>query len=96
MVEAVGAKPVTTVDRRVAPVAPSVAVAPAPKPVPEETSGATASAIARDLAAQAPVNAERVARIRKAIAEGRYPIAPETVADRLIALKLEWSPHDPS
>lgn len=33
----------------------------------------------------APVDAERVAAIREAIKEGRYPILPARVADALIA-----------
>jgi hypothetical protein len=43
---------------------------------------------------QPPVDTERVARIRKAIQDGRFPIYPSTIADRLLALKLEWNPND--
>lgn len=35
-----------------------------------------------------PVDAERVATIRKAIEEGRYPIIPMKVADAMIAAGL--------
>ncbi len=100
MVDPIGAKPVTAADRRVAPVQTSVASAPAPvAPVPAAPATvATAAtvALARSLAAQPPVDTDRVARIRAAIANGTYPILPETVADRLIALKLDWNPHEPS
>lgn len=34
------------------------------------------------------VDADRVAEIRKAIAEDRYPLVPTTIADALIAAKL--------
>ncbi len=36
----------------------------------------------------APVNAERVARIRKALEDGTYPTVPTTVADAIIAAGL--------
>ena len=36
----------------------------------------------------APVDAERVATIRKAIEQGRYPIIPMKVADAMIAAGL--------
>lgn len=35
--------------------------------------------------AEAPVNAERVAEIKQAIAEGRFQINPERIADGLLA-----------
>ena len=34
---------------------------------------------------QGVFDAERVARVQKAIAEGNYPITPEVIADKLIA-----------
>lgn len=46
---------------------------------------------AKALSASAPVDVERVARIRRAVEEGRFPLSPATIADRLIALKFEWS-----
>ena len=45
------------------------------------------------MAASAPVDSDRVATIKKAIAEGRFSILPATIADRLIALKLQWNPN---
>ncbi len=39
-------------------------------------------------AQQPPVNAERVAEIRKAIDEGKYPVLPMRVADAIIAAGL--------
>ncbi|MDQ2878417.1 MAG: flagellar biosynthesis anti-sigma factor FlgM [Pseudomonadota bacterium] len=70
--------------------------APAPTPVARETDQAPVqvSNIAGELAASPPVDLERVARIKKAIANGTFPIYPATIADRLIALKYDWKPHD--
>ena len=41
-----------------------------------------------------PVDAARVAEIRKAIADGTFPILPATIADRMLALKLDWTSHE--
>ncbi len=91
MVEPIGSKPsIVAADRVVAPVAAPRA-APAIAARAEENAGASAL---RTLSSAPPVDAERVARIRKAIADGRFPLYPTTVADRLLALKLEWSPND--
>lgn len=100
MVDPIGAKPVAASDRRVAPVATSVASAApevtAVEPSAPATTAAATLGVARTLSQSAPVDVERVTRIRQAIARGTYPIVPETVADRLIALKLEWNPHEPA
>ncbi|MGE7205820.1 flagellar biosynthesis anti-sigma factor FlgM [Sphingomonas sp. NPDC019816] len=47
--------------------------------------------LARTLAAQPPVDQDRVAAIKKAIADGNFPILPATIADQMIALKLDWN-----
>lgn len=36
----------------------------------------------------APINAEKIAAIRSAIAEGRYPVNPKAIAEKMIALDL--------
>ncbi|QPQ55342.1 flagellar biosynthesis anti-sigma factor FlgM [Allosphingosinicella flava] len=41
-----------------------------------------------DLAAGPPVNAEKIAALKAAIAEGRYPVDPDKIAERMIALDL--------
>ena len=92
MVEAVGSL-AKLLGRTVQPTARTAAAAP----VARVASGAdevklTATAAAREAAAAPPVDVERVARIKQAIASGTYPIAPETIADRLLALKLDWKP----
>lgn len=95
MVEAVGIKTTSQAAR--------VSLAPAPVgatlSTPRVAAGAdearvTLPGVARSLAAGPPVDVERVARIKKAIADGKFPIYPATIADRLLALKLQWNPND--
>lgn len=63
-------------------------------PVGSERAAAVAnphSAVVRSRAfdpGQPPVDAERVAEIRKAIEQGTYPIVPARVADAMIAAGL--------
>jgi negative regulator of flagellin synthesis FlgM len=97
MVDPIGNKAGAVADRRIAPVAPAAPVAVA-QPVANEakTVESTAVQLSGTMAAEPPVDAERVARIRKAIEDGKFPIYPTTIADRLLALKLEWSPNDPA
>lgn len=92
MVEAIGSL-ARLVGRTVQPAAPAAAPA-AVQPAPAGTDEARVAAtqVARNLAASAPVDHERVAQIKQAIASGKYPIVAETVADRLMALKLDWRP----
>jgi negative regulator of flagellin synthesis FlgM len=52
------------------------------------------SGIARALAASPPVDSDRVGEIKKAIQNGSFPILPATIADRLLALRLNWDGHD--
>lgn len=70
--------------------------AEAPQPVKAEPRPAPASAtqLSSAMAAEAPVDADRVARIKKAIADGSFPTVPATIADRLLALKMEWNPNE--
>ena len=82
---------------RVASVRPASPVTAA-KPAANEARLVESSAaqLSTSMAAQAPVDAERVSKIRKAIQDGRFPLYPATIADRLLALKLEWNPNDPA
>jgi negative regulator of flagellin synthesis FlgM len=97
MVDPIGNKAGAVADRRIVPVAPAAPVAVA-KPVSNEvkTVESTAAELSSTMAARPPVDLERVSKIRKAIEDGKFPIYPTTIADRLLALKLEWSPNDPA
>lgn len=56
------------------------------------TDGAEKSApttiVAEILAPGAPIDVDRVSALRQAIAEGRYAIDPQAIADRMIAADL--------
>lgn len=101
MVDSVGAKPVTrdVGIARVAAASPIAAVQAAATPA-ATTQTATASpttalsGVAQTMSASAPVDTDRVAKIKKAIQDGKFPILPATIADRMIALKLQWNPNE--
>src|SRR5687768_4688278 len=97
MVDPIGIKGATATSLRPVSV-DAAAAAAAPKAVrgEEKSVETAASELSEAMAAEAPVDSERVARIRKAIEEGRFPILPSEIADRLIALKLQWDPNDPA
>jgi negative regulator of flagellin synthesis FlgM len=92
MVDPTGFKPVS-LTTRLTPVAPAAPVRAA-ESVTQAAPTTTAAALTQAAAANAPIDAERVARIKKAIADGKFPLVPSTVADRLLALKLQWNPND--
>lgn len=92
MVDPVGFKP-ASLTPRLTPVAAAAPVRQAEGATQAANSSAAAS-LTQSAAASAPVDAERVARIKKAIADGNFPLVPSTIADRLIALKLQWNPND--
>lgn len=92
MVEPLGVKPATTGDLRVTAAARVAQAAPtrvAPQaPEPAQTR------LAAQMAAKAPVDVERVRVIKDAVAQGRFPLSPATIADRLIAARYEWMYND--
>ncbi len=94
MVESIGTKAGAVTDRRTVPVEP-VGKAAAVRQVAQDAPAVQSAAaeIASDQAVRPPVDAERVARIRKAIQEKRFPLYPADIADRLLAYKLEWKPN---
>ena len=53
-----------------------------------------ASELTSSMASKPPIDAERVAKIKKAIEDGNFPLVPSTIADRLLALKMQWNPND--
>lgn len=92
MVDPVGFKP-ASLSPRLTPVAPAAPVRQA-EATTQAAQTSTAQALTQTAAASAPVDADRVARIKKAIADGKFPLVPSTIADRLLALKLQWNPND--
>jgi negative regulator of flagellin synthesis FlgM len=99
MVDPIGLKGSTPADRIVAPVTVVAAVAKtvpvAAEPHPQETQTTTsAGQLASELASKPPIDMDRVTRIKKAIADGTFPILPATIADQLLALKMNWVPND--
>jgi len=52
------------------------------------SSAASASPAARMAAQGAPVDMDRVAAIKAAIASGNYPVDPAAIADRMLGLDL--------
>ncbi|GAA0725936.1 flagellar biosynthesis anti-sigma factor FlgM [Sphingomonas japonica] len=98
MVDPIGFKPSTPVDRRsvarVSSAAGGNAAAASTDAQAQATSSDSIAASARLLSAAPPVDTERVAEIRRAIADGRFPIMPATIADRMLALKLNWRPNE--
>lgn len=59
------------------------------RPVRSDRAEADAQALSLATAGDsAPVDAERVAQIRKAIEEDRYPVVPARIADAMIAAGL--------
>jgi len=93
VVDPIGAKPASPLGGRVAPVA---AGAPAAQVVAVAQGGDTAhetasiAEAARRAAQAAPVDHERVAVLRAAIANGNYRPAPQTIADKMIGAMQEW------
>ena len=94
MVDPIGPKGSTPSDLRVAPVTP---VAAAPKVAPVATAEpqlSPATQLASQLATQPPVDTDRVARIKRAIADGTFPILPATIADQILAMRYNWMSDD--
>lgn len=70
--------------------------APAAKVAPVKSDAAEQAALnpAAELASSGPpIDAEKIAAIRAAIAEGRYPIDPRAIAEKMIDLDLPAAPR---
>lgn len=75
----------------------AVSVADKATPIQSATEPTVSKAISTQatvalMAATPPVDKERVAIIRAAIQQGRFPITPATIADRIIAFAEGWRP----
>jgi negative regulator of flagellin synthesis FlgM len=62
--------------------------AAAAAPVGDARIGPSGGALAELLGEGAPVDTNKVAQIRAAIAEGRYSVDPDRIAERMIAADL--------
>lgn len=99
MVDPMGTNGVAS-DRAVARVLAAAATTPPPTPTTPARQASTAAdvaslgGVAAALAARPPVDADRVAQIKKAVANGTFPILPATIADRLLAVRYEWMTDD--
>lgn len=69
-------------------VVPLQAVRAAQPAVVAETGAREAT---KAMAFRPPVNLERVHEIKREIQAGRYPLAPSTIADRMIEAQLRWA-----
>lgn len=97
MIDPIGVKPGTVQDRPVALGRETNVVALGPVRSVEAAAIAETEvrAAAREMAAKPPVDADRVQQIKRALEEGRFPITPSLIADRLIAAQLSWAErHD--
>ena len=94
MIDSIGPKAVATQDRLVVPVAaPAQTANAAARPSEAASRQLELSALAFDFGKPSPVDEKRVEEVKRAVRNGTYPITPETIADRLLALKLFWSPE---
>lgn len=98
MVESIGPKPVKA-DlgvTRVAAAMPAQPVRASNSPVsagfgPNAGNVKQAGSLAQTLSAAPPVDLDRVGRVKQAIADGTYPIEPGTIADSMIAIRLQFA-----
>lgn len=69
----------------------------APTKVSSEAASDTAPSVstpaARMAAQGAPIDMERIARVKQAIASGNYPVDPEKIAEKMLDLDLPAAKH---
>lgn len=97
MIDPIGNKPSIVPERRVVlqdASTPVTRIAAPAKAAPDSVAETSARVAAQSMASSAPVDRERVQQIKQAIAEGRFPITPAKIADRLIAAQLSWAALD--
>ncbi|MBU0554638.1 MAG: flagellar biosynthesis anti-sigma factor FlgM [Alphaproteobacteria bacterium] len=57
-------------------------------PAPAKAAEKAATPAARMAAQGAPVDLERISRVKQAISSGQYPVDPDKIAERMIDLDL--------
>lgn len=87
MIDGVGNKGVGRLDLQRGQVTRSQATSKSDDALGQEGIAARGNLLA-DLASGPPIDAEKIAALRAAIAEGRYPVDPDKIAERMIALDL--------
>jgi negative regulator of flagellin synthesis FlgM len=93
MVDSIGTQGVTAQDRLVVPVTPTAqTAATTAKPSEAAPKELALTTLAADFGKPSAAEEARVDEVRRAVRDGTYPITPETIADRMLALKLYWSP----
>jgi len=97
VVDAIGPKTVSMPERlAVSAIASTGSVAAtanaANRPTTTASQHLELSAIASETGKGVPVDTQHVEAVRRAVRNGTYPITPDTIADRMLALKLNWSP----
>jgi negative regulator of flagellin synthesis FlgM len=95
MVDPIGARTISGRDVAVSRITP-VSSAKTSTGTTQTADTAALTGVSQALSTAPPVDTDRVARVKKAIADGKFPILPTTIADRLIAYKLEWTQNDPA
>ena len=83
-----GVSSVSTV-QRTAKAAPVAEAAPVTKQTGTDATQAPGT-LAGAMAAEPPVNADRVQEIKTALVNGTFPLSPSTIADQFIALRYDW------
>ncbi|MBR0553121.1 flagellar biosynthesis anti-sigma factor FlgM [Stakelama marina] len=82
-------------DRISSPVAPAArAQRPANAAAQRDTSGLAATS--RSFAKSPPVDAGRVATLRAQVQQGSYRIDAKAVANRMLAMRKDWTSNDAS
>lgn len=94
MVDPIGTRAISGRDLQVSRITPVSASKTAETTSRTTADTAALTGVGQALSATPPVDADRVAKIKKAINDGKFPLLPTTIADRLLAFKLEWSSHD--
>lgn len=92
MIDPIGVKPGTLQGTRIEPqdAAKVAPLQPVQAPAPAVVAETGAREAAKAMAAKPPVDVERVQQIKRALQEGRYPLVPAKIADRMIAAQLSW------
>lgn len=89
MIDGIGKSGTGRIELPRASVGQGPAAAPSAASSPGGRSGGVVGSVVADLVSLgAPVDSDKVSSIRQAIAEGRYAVDPDAIAERMIAADL--------